>query len=405
MTPFIGVNKSDIEIKTQHINESKKRIAIILSIHTLERFLFFSISIVIPLNLFSEGKISSSDMGFFYLVLFAFYRGTPVLFGYISSFIHKEKILYVSLTLEILSLVCMSLTEKLSYIYFLSFFAGSVGGATTMMIISLLEAEDKKCKLTLHNKVDHGIFNIHFMLINAAAFITPFLALFSRSNYQAIILITASTLLFLLIFFILFNKRSHFSSQLNPIHSVINSQTKFDFNFLYIWLACVSVWAACSTFYAIIPSLDSSFFGVDGINAWFSLDAAAVVLFFFVLNRIKILTKNTAQNAFIGMIILATGLFLIPLFKNDFLYCAIAIIIISFGGYIAFPQLYGLAVKTNFQERKVLYLSLMTFSGAVGEGCMHTLFWITGNASFCLFLSAVLLITNAFLIKRCKILS
>lgn len=405
MTPIINVDKSDIEIKTQQFNESKKRIGIILSIHTFERFLFFSISIVMPLNLFSEGVITSSDMGFFYLVLFGFYRGTPVLFGYISSFIHKEKILYVSLSLEILSLVYMSLTEELSRIYFLSFFTGSVGGATTMMIISLLEAEDKKCKLAMHNKVEHDIFNIHFMLINAAAFIAPFLALFSRKHYQTVILITASTLIFLLIFLVLFNKKNNFSSQLNPVHSVVSSQAKFDFNFLCIWFACVSVWAACSTFYAIIPSLDSSFFGVEGINAWLSLDAAAVVLFFFVFNRIKIFTKNTVQNAFIGMIILATGLFLIPFFKDEFLYCAVAIIVISFGGYIAFPQLYGLAVKTDFQERKVLYLGLMTFSGAVGEGCMHALFWMTGHASFCLFLSAALLITNAFLIKCCKIRS
>ncbi len=405
MTPVIDVNKSDIEINTQQFNASKKRITIILSIHTFERFLFFSISVVIPLNLFSEGVITSSDMGLFYLILFGFYRGTPVLFGYISSFILKEKILYVSLTLEALSLVYMSLTEELSHIYLLSFFAGSVGGATTMMIISLLEAEDKKCKLIIHNKVEHGVFNIHFMLINVAAFIAPFLALLSRIHYQVIVLITASILLLLLMLFIVFNKINHLSSQLSSIYSVMRRQTKFDFNFLYIWFACVSVWAACSTFYAIIPSLDSGFFGVEGINAWFSLDAAAVVLFFFVFNRIKILTKNTAQNAFIGMIILAAGLFLIPLFKDDFLYSAIAIIVISFGGYIAFPQLYGLAVKTDFQERKVLYLGLMTFSGAVGEGCMHALFWMTGNANFCLFLSATWLITNAFLIKFCKIRS
>lgn len=90
---------------------------------------------------------------------------------------------------------------------------------------------------------------------------------------------------------------------------------------------------------------------------------------------------------------------------DEFLYWTIAIIVISLGGYIAFPQLYGLAVKTDFQERKVLYLGLLTFSGAVGESCMHALFWLTGNASFCLFLSAVLLITTAFLIKRCKIRS
>ncbi len=90
---------------------------------------------------------------------------------------------------------------------------------------------------------------------------------------------------------------------------------------------------------------------------------------------------------------------------DEFLYWTIAIIVISLGGYIAFPQLYGLAVKTDFQERKVLYLGLLTFSGAVGESCMHALFWVTGNASFCLFLSAVLLITTAFLIKRCKIRS
>lgn len=405
MTPVIDINKSDPDIKIQQVNESKKRIVIILSIHTFERFLFFSISVVLPLSLFSAGIITPSDMGLFYLLLFGFYRGTPVLFGYISSFIRKEKILYVSLVLEILSLVYMSLTEDLSRIYFLSFFTGSVGGATTMMIISLLEAEDKKLKLTMHNKIEHDIFNIHFMLINAAAFITPFLALLSRRNYQAIIVITALTLLFLLLFFILFNKKSHFSSQLDSIHSVISKKVAFDFNFLYIWFACVSVWAACSTFYAIIPSLDSSFFGVEGMNAWFSLDAAAVVLFFFVFNRMKVFTKNTTQNAFIGMIVLAVGLFLMPLFKDDFLYCAIAIIIISFGGYIAFPQLYGLAVKTDFQERKVLYLGLLTFSGAVGESCMHALFWLTGNASFCLFLSAVLLITTAFLIKRCKIRS
>lgn len=403
MTPVIDTNQADIKI--QRFNQSKKRIVIILSIHTFERFLFFCISVVMPLNLFSEGIISSSDMGLFYLLLFSFYRGMPVLFGYLSSFIHKEKILYVSLTLEILSLVYMSQTEELSHIYFFSFFTGTVGGATTMMIISLLEEEDKKCKLEMYNKVEHDIFNVHFMLINAAAFITPFLALLSRKNYQAAILISASILFFLLISFLLFNKKNNISSQLNPLYSSVSHHCKFDFNFLYIWLSCVSVWAACSTFYAIIPSLDSHFLGVKGINAWFSLDAAAVVLFFFIFNRIKIFTKNTAQNAFIGMVILAAGLSLIPLFKDKFLYCSVAIIIISFGGYIAFPQLYGLAVKTDFQERKVLYLGLMTFSGAVGESCMHTLFWITGNANFCLFLSAAFLITTAFLMKRIQIKS
>lgn len=148
------------------------------------------------------------------------------------------------------------------------------------------------------------------------------------------------------------------------------------------------------------PLTGFCFFWYERHKRLVSLDAAAVVLFFFIFNRIKIFTKNTAQNAFIGMAILAAGLFLIPLFKDNFLYCSVAIIVISFGGYIAFPQLYGLAVKTDFQERKVFYLGLMALSGAVGESCMHTLFWITGNANFCLLLSAVFLITTAILIKR-----
>ncbi|WP_027711444.1 hypothetical protein [Dickeya chrysanthemi] len=401
MIPALNVKDGNVENNSQIFIEAKKRISIILGIHALERFLFFSVSIVLPLVLYSKGVITSSDMGLFYLLLFSFYRGMPVIFGYLTSFIKKEKILYISLVLEAFSLVCVSQSEDIVQIYYLACLTGVAGGATTTMILSLLEEENKKCKEVVDNGVEHDIFNIHFMLINAAAFATPFLALLSENLYKKVILITAFLVFFVLMLFIFFNKRCNFKSITKKIPFAMSGDIGFDINFLYVWLASASVWAACSTIYAVIPSLDSNFFGVQGVNIWLSVDSAAVVMLFFIFNKFKIFSKNTSQNAFFGMLIISGGLFLIFLFKSEFLYSAMAIIVVSFGGYIAFPQLYGLAVKTKFNERKALYLGLMAFSGAVGEGCMQALFWITGSANFCLLLSTLLLMVNAFLIKRC----
>lgn len=401
MIPASNIKDGNIENNLQIFKEAKKRISIILGIHSLERFLFFSVSIVLPLSLYSKGGITSSDMGLFYLLVFSFYRGMPVIFGYLTSFIRKEKILYISLILEAFSLVCMSQSKDIVQIYYLACLTGIAGGATTTMILSLLEEDDKKCKEVVDNGVEHDIFNIHFMLINAAAFATPFLALLSDNLYKKIVLITAFLVTLLLFFLILFNKAHNFKSMSKKISFTMRENIGFDINFLYVWLASISVWAACSTIYAVIPSIDSNFFGVQGINIWLSVDSAAVVIIFFIFNKFKIFSSNTSRNAFFGMSIIAVGLFFIFLFKSEFLYSAIAIIIVSFGGYIAFPQLYGLAVKTRFKERKALYLGLMAFSGALGEGCMQALFWITGSANLCLLLSTLLLMVNAFLIKRC----
>lgn len=378
------LNKDNInEQKMMAVKIAGYRLFNLFSMHFLERLLFLGVAIVLPLKLVGMGEMSIAQTGLFYSFLLFMYRCTPLLFSYISRYIRREFILVAGITFEGTSLLLMAYSQNPQLVYGFALLAGIGGGATTTMMISLLESADRDSKSLKGSGINHDIFNIHLMLINASAIICPLFAFLSTRSYQILVTLIIVLLLTLLgIFF-----RLGRLSVPERTHSGREEVLKFDLQFFLIWIAALSVWAACSIVYAILPSLDSHFLGQDGVNIWLSFDAIIVVVLFFLLRRSETFQQNTLLNASIGLIAILTSLLAIMLGMNNFCVLLGSLVLLAFGGYTAFGQLYGLAMQTRFTQRKTFYLGLLSFSGALGEGGTQAIFWITQNAKISLMIT------------------
>lgn len=370
----------------------------ILTLHFFERLLFLSVGIVIPLKLVSTGNITGPETGLFYFLLFVMYRCTPLFFSYATRYIRREIIFIIGGIIEVTAMMLLVYHNERLIIFSLALLAGFGGGATTTMLISLIESANLDVTALRKKVVNHGIFNIHLMLINASAFISPLFAFLPERIYQAGMGLMVLLIVLLVINMLWLGKISHNSRQEVPVQT----HRRFDSTFFLIWAATLSVWAAASIVYAILPSLDSCFLGQEGINIWLSFDALVVIALFFMLKAVRWLRENTAVNAAVGLIAILAGLLLIIVGKQELYIILAALAIMAFGGYIAFGQLYGLAMQTRFPHRKTVYLGLLSFSGAVGEGGMQGLFWLTNSVNICLIIACCLVIAGLISLSYLK---
>jgi len=367
---------------------AKHRLINILFMHFLERLLFLSVVIVVPLKWVGMGYLTAPETGLFFFCLFFMYRCTPLFFSYIFRYISRETIFIAGGMIECLALFLLLYHHDRLIVFSLALLAGVGGGATTTMLISMIESANLDVSALKNKIADHDIFNIHLMLINVSALLSPLLAFLSVAAYRTAIISLAIALL-LLVFNML--RSGKFGSYIHiPDRSVTRGH--FDNKFLLIWIATVSVWAAASIIYAILPSLDSIFLGQEGINFWLSFDALVVIVLFFILKLISFLRSNTIINAAIGLLATLAGLMLILVGQQSFYIILLSLVIMAFGGYVAFGQLYGLAMQTPYTHRKTFYLGLLSFSGALGEAGMQGLFWLTQRVNFCLAIACCLIL-------------
>lgn len=378
------------------IKRAGYRLVNLLSAHFFERLLFLGVAIVLPLKMVGAKDMSIAQTGLFYSFLLFMYRCTPLLFSYLSRFIRREWIFTTGIMVESSSLLLMAHMQVPHVAYGCALLAGVGGGAAATMMISLIESADRDAKLLAGQSVNHDIFNIHLMLINASAFISPFFAFLPARIYQGIV-----TIIFLILMITLYNffrlgkvadhERHLTGGKLLP---------GFDKHFFLIWTAALSVWAACSIVYAILPSLDSHFMGQDGVNVWLSFDAVIVVALFFLFRRFSLFQHNTTGNASIGMMAILAALLFIMLGMHDFYILLVSLSVLAFGGYLAFGQLYGLAMQTRFTQRKTFYLGLLSFSGALGEGGTQAIFWLTRDAGQSLAITFGIVLMGLFALRQ-----
>ncbi len=375
------IDKENINVPSQiKCRQARSRLINILTLHFFERLFFVSVGIVIPLKLVSAGIITGPETGLFFFLLFFMYRCTPLLFSFFARYIKRELIFTAGVMVEAAALMLLVYSQDPATVFLLALLAGIGGGASTTMLISLIESADLDAK-TLRGKIaNHDIFNIHLMLINVCAFIAPLFAFLPAKSYQAIAALEAAILFALVINMFRLGNINRHDRNIRPAAG----GGGFDRRFCLIWLATLAVWAAASIVYAILPSLDSVFLGQDGVNLWLSFDALLVVALFFALKFVSRLENNNAGNAACGLTAVLGGLLLIVMGDHGFYSILTALAMMAFGGYIAFGQLYGLAMQTRFPHRKTLYLGLLSFAGALGEGGMQCVFWLTGSVDFSL---------------------
>ncbi|NDL64748.1 MFS transporter [Acerihabitans arboris] len=378
--------------KAASVRKAGYRLLNFLCVHFLERLLFLGVAIVLPLKLAGAGEMSMAQTGLYYSYILFMYRCTPLLFSYLSLFIRREFIFTAGVIVEATSLLLMAYSQDPQAVYGFALLAGIGGGATTTMLISLLESADRDAKSLVGNNINHDIFNTHLMLINASAFICPFFAFFSIGIYQGVVTFIILVLLALVVNFFRLGKVS--SPEYNI--AMFEKRPEFDKKFFLIWTAALSVWAACSIVYTILPSLDSHFLGQEGVNIWLSFDAIVVVLLFFLLRHTDIFRQNSICNASIGLIAILAALLFIVLSMHNFYILLFSLAVLAFGGYIAFGQLYGLAMQTRFIQRKTFYLGLLSLSGALGEGGTQAIFWLTENAGLSLVITFGIVLIGLF---------
>jgi len=355
--------------------------------HWLERFFFLSVSIVWPLKLVVNGMLSTSQAGLFYFILFSMFRASPVLYAYLVKYISRQKILFCGIVVESCAFLSMVFTQDPTVIMMLATMAGIGGGATSSMLLSFLEEVDKRKATQDVGKSYHQVFNIHLLLINLAAVIAPMLAMLSYEHYIVSIILVFVMFIITALYTYRFTSAIHFLYEVKK-----RKELAVDSKFLFEWLATLAVWAGCSVVYAILPSLDDHFLGTEGFNFWLSLDAIIVTILFFVMNKYGLFRHNTPFNALKGLSALLIALFIFYSGTHSFPLLVTAIVLLSFGGYVAFGQLYGLAMDTEFKLRKTFYLSLLSLAGAIGEGGVQALFWLTGSTQHTLFIVLVFVV-------------
>ncbi|WP_413740862.1 hypothetical protein [Sodalis sp. RH18] len=391
------LNKGNVAGKNERaIRLAGYRLFNLLSAHFLERLLFLGVAIVLPLKMTGAGQMSIAQTGLFYSFLLFMYRCTPLLFSYLSRFIRRELIFITGIIIESASLLFMAYVQVPHWSYGFALLAGIGGGAAATMMVSLIESADRDAKMLAGNSVNHDIFNIHLMLINASAFISPFFAFFPTRFYQGMMTVI---LLILMMFIGNFFRLGQVGSQEHRIMGC-DKLPSFDKRFFLIWVAVLSVWAACSVVYIILPSLDAHFLGRDGVNIWLSFDAVVVVALFFLLKHINLFQHNTTFNAGIGLMAILAALLLFVLCQHNFYILLFALSVLAFGGYLAFGQLYGLAMRTRFTQRKTFYLGLLSFSGALGEGGTQAIFWLTRNADASLAITFTIVLMGLIALLR-----
>ncbi len=387
---YLFEKKNSLLDNRAQYQQAKYRLMNILFMHFFERLLFLSVVIVAPLKWVALGYLTGPETGLFFFFLFFIYRCTPLFFSYIARYISRENIFIVGGIIECTAIFFLLYQHERMIIFSLALLAGAGGGATTTMLVSMIESANLDVSALKKKTADHDIFNIHLMLINASAFLSPFFAFLPEGIYPATI---ACLVIIVLLLFFNMMKLGKISNYPHVFHS---SQFRghFDEKFFLIWLATISVWAAASIVYAILPSLDSSFLGQEGMNIWLSFDALVVIVLFFILKYVYFLRNNSVINAAIGLGAILAGLMLILIGQQSFSIILLALTIMAFGGYIAFGQLYGLAMQTPYLHRKTFYLGLLSFSGAMGEAGMQGLFWLTKSVNFCLAIAGCLILAG-----------
>ncbi|QCR38836.1 MFS transporter [Nissabacter sp. SGAir0207] len=357
--------------------------------HWLERLLFLSVSIVWPLKLVVQGHLTTPQAGLFYFILFSLFRASPILYAYLAKTVAREKIFLCGAVIESCAFLGMIFIQSPLLLMALAIFAGIGGGATSSMLLSFLEEVDKRAVSSGTTKSSHQVFNTHLLLINLAAVIAPLLAILAPAHYIASIMVLFAAFLFSARHIFRLTAGFDRGSEVEE-----RKERAIDGKFLSEWLACLSVWAGCSVVYAILPSLDAHFLATEGVNFWLSFDAIIVTLLFFAMKRYDLFSENTPTNALKGLAAIFIALLIFYSGTRYFPLLVVAISLLSFGGYVAFGQLYGLAMATHFPARKTFYLSLLSMSGAIGEGGVQGLFWLTGSTQLTLFIVLLLVVAG-----------
>ncbi len=365
--------------------------AAILLLHFIERALFFLIIPVVPYLLWKEGGLSTGDLAAFYMVSFFFYRGTPILLGFICDRIGFKIAVVIGVFLEGAGLLGVLYSTTSYYLFLFGFISGIGGGIVAPSVITVLSNSTSKS-----GGGGLNLFSWHFMLINLAALCFPIIST-TLGSYQ-IGFVTSVAIIFVTYASILISQLPNQSkSDINSDYNYLAmmKETIRNAQFLRLWVTTTLVWACCSVVYSVVPSKDIEFFGSDKVNVWLTIDTIAVIISFFIFKYFKLFSGTSVNNATFGTLLAAGGLILISIATTPVV-LAVAVTLLGVGGLVAFPQLYNLVSENTPMNSKAHYMGLLTVGGAIGEGGVQAAFTLIKDPSIISMCVASLLIISTY---------
>lgn len=100
-----------------------------------------------------------------------------------------------------------------------------------------------------------------------------------------------------------------------------------------------------------------------------------------------------------GLLLMAAAIIIIVCATGQISLLLLAVAIQTAGSHIAFGYFYQQALNVCYRGRMMLYLSLLSLAGALGEGGALVVYWLTGNARFTLLLILLLLLLGVVILR------
>lgn len=374
----------------------------LLAVYFAERLLFLGVNIVMPLRLASAGDIANAEIGLFYALLLVGYHGSPLFYSLLGRYATREQILILAVALELAALLLIIGGAVDNRLYRLALLAGLGAGGVSAMLNGLLAARGPRAAAEKRWGLA-PLADPCRPLLYTAAFLAPCCGWLPIGDYRTFIILVAAVLLVLLWNFYRLGAPASATSPGEALPAGHNAALPpadgkgLDRRFLTLWLATCGVWSSGAVLYVILPSIDTHLFGKDDINYWFSwyaVNMAALTL----LER-KGYHRRAGGSAMTGLLLMAAAIIIIVCATGQVSLLLLAVAIQTAGSHIAFGYLYQQALNVCYRGRMMLYLSLLSLAGALGEGGALAVYWLTGNARFTLLLILLLLLLGVVILR------